>query len=142
MGKEIIAFTIFTVGICYYGMTSNDPSWNSDPNRCTGECYAAYVEEHGTPVEREIKKKELRAAASPAQLGKEYYAQCIGCHGSQGEGGVGPQLAGQSVAKLVEKLTAYRQGETRGNQSSLMWSVAKPMSDTDINNLSEYITTL
>jgi cytochrome c553 len=40
------------------------------------------------------------------------------------------------------KLTAYRAGEQRGGQSAMMWPVAKPMADSDIENLAAYISSL
>ena len=82
------------------------------------------------------------AAATPAALGEKYYGQCIACHGGRGEGGIGPQLAGQATTDIVTKLTAYRAGEERGAQSAMMYPVAKPMTDQDINNIAAYVSDL
>jgi cytochrome c553 len=46
------------------------------------------------------------------------------------------------MSDISSKLTAYREGEARGAQSSMMWPVAKPMTDDDIGNLAAYIGTL
>lgn len=142
MNNLMVWFTLFVFGLIYYATASNNPEWSGNGNRCVGECYDAYTAQNGTPLEQETQKQELRAQASPADLGKTYYAQCIGCHGANGEGGVGPKLAGQAVDNIISKLNAYRAGQTVGNQSMLMWSVAKPMTDADINNLGAYVGTM
>jgi cytochrome c553 len=51
-------------------------------------------------------------------------------------------LAGQTAADIVAKLTAYRAGQERGAQSALMYPVAKPMSDSDLDNLGAFISSL
>ena len=73
---------------------------------------------------------------------EKYYGQCIACHGSRGEGGIGPMLAGQAAADIVAKLTAYRAGEERGAQSAMMYPVAKPMTDADLDNIAAYVASL
>ena len=79
---------------------------------------------------------------SPEALGEKYYGQCIACHGSRGEGGIGPMLAGQAAADIVAKLTAYRAGEERGAQSAMMYPVAKPMTDADLDNIAAFVASL
>ena len=90
---------------------------------------------HGTVIESAAK-----IAAAPAGAAK--YAACSACHGAQGQGGVGPMLAGQSATSITESLTAYRNKEQRGAQSALMWGQAAALSDQDIQDLAEYIETL
>lgn len=141
MKNPMVWFVVFVFGLIYYATASNNPEWSGNAHSCTGACFDAYVAQNGTPAQQEQRKQEVLAQASPAELGKTYYAQCIGCHGANGEGGVGPRLAGQAVVDIVSKLNAYRAGETVGNQSMLMWSVAKPMTDVDINNLADYVET-
>ncbi|MEK9656490.1 MAG: c-type cytochrome, partial [Halieaceae bacterium] len=68
--------------------------------------------------------------------------QCIACHGGRGEGGIGPMLAGQTAADIVAKLAAYRAGEERGAQSAMMYPVAKPMTDADLDNIAAYVASL
>ena len=51
-------------------------------------------------------------------------------------------LAGQASSDIVAKLTAYRAGEERGAQSAMMYPVAKPMTDTDIENLAAFVSGL
>lgn len=85
---------------------------------------------------------EARASASPEELGKQAYLGCVACHGAGGEGGVGPAVVGQSATDIAQKLVQYRNGETRGSQSALMWSQAAQLSQADIDNLAAYIGTL
>lgn len=74
--------------------------------------------------------------------GKAKYMACGACHGTQGQGGIGPMLAGQSVDYIVGRLKAYRNGEQVGAQSALMWGQASGLSDQDIQDLAEYVESL
>lgn len=85
---------------------------------------------------------EVQAAAVEALPGEAKYATCSACHGAEGQGGVGPMLAGQTVDYIVGRLNAYKAGETVGAQSSLMWGQAAGLTDTDIQDLAEYVETL
>ena len=81
--------------------------------------------------------------AEPVALpGQAKYAVCTACHGAQGQGGLGPQLQGQPAEDIIAKLTAYKNGETRGAQSSLMWGQAANLTAQDMSELAEYIGTL
>ena len=82
------------------------------------------------------------SVAVNALPGEALYAACGACHGAQGGGGVGPALANKGVEYIVGRLNAYRAGETVGRQSNMMWGQAAGLSDTDINDLAEYIDTL
>lgn len=83
-----------------------------------------------------------QVASAEALPGEAKYAACGACHGAQGQGGIGPMLAGQTVDYIMGRLNAYRAGEQVGAQSSLMWAQAAGLSDIDIKDLSEYIDTL
>ena len=109
---------------------------------CSGECYEQWREQTGGIVAVAAAQAVKKAEASPIELGKQAFTSCIACHGASGEGGVGPTLAGQSSTDIAAKLVQYKQGETRGNQSALMWSQAAQLSDKDIANLADYIETL
>lgn len=138
-----LAFLVAVSGVIYAGTTGNNPEWTGNKNVCVGECYEAWKEANGGSIAAvEAEKQAAMAAASPEKLGEAYYGQCIACHGGGGEGGIGPQLAGQAADDIVAKLTAYRAGEQRGAQSAMMWPVAKPMTDTDISNIAAYVTSL
>jgi cytochrome c553 len=136
-------FLVIITGLIWAGIQSNDPSWTGNKNQCVGECYEDWKEANGGGVAAtEQAKQAALAAASPEALGESYYGQCVACHGANGQGGIGPQLQGQAAADIASKLTAYRSGEQRGSQSALMWPVAKPMSDSDIDNLAAYISSM
>ena len=83
-----------------------------------------------------------QVAAVAALPGEAKYAACGACHGAQGGGGVGPALAGQTVEYIVGRLNQYKAGEKVGSQSNLMWGQAAMLSETDIQDLAEYIKTL
>ncbi len=139
----VLVFTLAVSGIIWASTSQNDPSWSGNNSQCMDECYDNWKAENGGGIaELEQAKQTALAAASPEALGKAYYGQCVACHGGGAEGGLGPRLQGQAAADIADKLTIYRSGETRGGQSGLMWPVAKPMSDDDINNLAAYISAL
>lgn len=86
-----------------------------------------------------VNGEAVQVAAVADLPGKAKYAGCAACHGANGGGGIGPMLAGQSADYIVDRLTAYRAGETVGTQSALMWGQAAGLSNTDITDLAEYI---
>jgi len=122
-------------------MQHNGIEGNSIHN-CSGECYQQWVQQTGGIIAVAEAKAEADAAASPAQLGEQAFSGCIACHGAKGEGGIGPALAGQQASDIASMLNQYRNGETRGNQSALMWSQAAQLNDAAIENLAAYIQTL
>jgi len=136
----IALFAIFALGLPLYGMQTNGVG-GGNTHECTGECYDNWKAQTGGTVAIAAAGAAARAAASPAQLGEQLYAGCVACHGPAGQGGVGPQVAGQSAASIASALTQYKNGETRGAQSSLMWSQAAQLSGSDIDNLAAYIET-
>ena len=106
---------------------------------CTGECYAKYQ------VEDKKRRKDeatMLATASPADLGKKNYVACAACHGPNGGGGVGPKLQGRTQDAIVSMLTQYKNGETRGAQSVLMWGQAAALTSDDMANLGAYVNTM
>ena len=112
-------------------------------NACYGECYAAKVAAEGSMLERLRAQKAAEAAADPAQLGgKVYTSVCQSCHGDKGQGVVGPAVAGRSRDYVLEALLAYKNGETRGNQSAVMWPQAATLSQDDMENVAQFIETL
>lgn len=131
---SLVLFVLFAIGLPLYGMQNNQ--YTTDDNHgCSGDCYKEWVKQTGGVLALEAAASQARAEASPEELGRKAYAGCIACHGANGEGGIGPALAGQSAADISSKLIQYKAGETRGNQSSLMWSQAALLSDQDIDNI-------
>lgn len=82
------------------------------------------------------------AQAGDATAGQATYGSCIGCHGAAAEGGVGPQLAGQTAADISAKLHKYKAGEQIGPMSSMMAPMAAGLSDADIENIAAYTSSL
>ena len=122
-------------------MQTNDYSMDR-VHSCTGECYERWKADTGGVVALANAAAAERAAASPVELGKKAYNGCIACHGTAGEGGLGPQLAGQSADQIASKLHQYKNGETRGRQSSLMWANAAALCEADIESISAFVESL
>ena len=110
----------------------------SSVGNCTGQCYAEYVALNGTAVEIERAKQALAAMDEFSSI-KGLWAGCAACHGGQGQGGVGPMLAGQSSADIISKLTTYKNRGTIGTQSALMWGQAAMLSEKDIETIGKYV---
>ena len=81
------------------------------------------------------------AQAGDAAAGKAKSSVCIACHGANGIGttNLNPNLAGQKEAYLVKSIKAYRDG---ARKDPMMGAMAKPLSDTDIDNLAAYFSSL
>lgn len=82
------------------------------------------------------------AQAGDVAAGASAYGTCIGCHGSAGEGGVGPKLAGQSAEAIVSLLNKYKAGEQVGPMTPMMAPMAVGLSDADIANIAAYTASL
>lgn len=80
-------------------------------------------------------------AAGNAAAGKAKFSTCAGCHGPAGVSSnpLFPNLAGQKDAYVVKQLKAFR-GGTRTDP--MMSPMAKPLSDSDIDNLAAYVSSL
>jgi cytochrome c553 len=130
----VVGATVLLVGARSISWETNHPAVGA----CTGACYEAYKEEDAKRREAE---RAMMASASPAEIGQKLYPACAACHGMQGEGGVGPMLAGQTQDAIVSMLTQYKNGETRGAQSALMWGQSAGLSSDDMTHLGAYIAT-
>ncbi len=137
----LLLFGLFAIGLPLYGM-QNNPYTSDDNHRCAGDCYTSWVAQTGGVLAMEAAASQARAEASPEMLGKQAYVGCVACHGANGEGGIGPMLAGQTATEISSKLIQYKAGETRGKQSSLMWSQAGLLSDQEIDHIGAFIETL
>ena len=67
------------------------------------------------------------------------WVACAACHHAKGLGGIGPALAGQSADDIINKLLAYKRGETIGPQSGLMWPQAKQLTDGQIGTIGVFV---
>lgn len=98
---------------------------------------AQEVETQVTETVEEV-KEEVAAVATPS--GASAYSTCAGCHGSNGEGGVGPRLNNQTVDDIVAKLERYKSGEQVGPMTAMMAPMAQPLSTDQMKAIAEYIT--
>lgn len=138
-----LGVTVFCAALSTLVYSNLETKGRPRVNACYGDCYAQVVAEEGTMLERLRAQKAAEAAADPVQLGgKVYTSVCQTCHGDKGQGVVGPAVAGRSKDYLLEALLAYKNGETRGNQSAVMWPQAATMSQGDMENVAAFIETL
>lgn len=77
------------------------------------------------------------ALAGDAAAGRKKAARCQACHGIDGIAKMPnvPNIGGESEFYLTKQLTAFRGGERRDPQMSMM---AKNLSDEDIADLAAY----
>lgn len=68
-------------------------------------------------------------------------ATCRACHGEDGKAVLvgAANLSGQQKEYLVAQLRAFRSGSRRNEQMSI---IAKPLSDDDIDNVSEWYASI
>ncbi|MEJ2347445.1 MAG: cytochrome c [Gammaproteobacteria bacterium] len=80
-------------------------------------------------------------AAGDASAGKAKFATCAGCHGPAGVSSnpMWPNLAGQKEGYVIKQLKDFRAGN---RTNPLMSPMAKPLSDSDIENLAAYVSSL
>ena len=66
---------------------------------------------------------------------------CVGCHGEKGKSlnDLWPNLAGQKKAYLAKQLSAFKSG---ARQDPLMNPLSTGLSDSDIQALAEYFSSL
>ena len=117
--------------------TGNDLSME-DNKSCYGECYEEYVRLFGDTVENEKRKQQL-AAGDPFSDIRGLWSGCAACHGTDGAGGIGPRLKGQTGSYIIEKLAIYRDNGIVGDQSALMWGQAANLTDRQIDIISQFV---
>lgn len=98
-------------------------------------------------------KKLKKGTANPdlIEAGEKLYragniesgvAACMACHSPNGSGNSGagyPMLSGQHADYTATQLRAYRSGERENDANGIMRSVAKYLSDEEIEAVSAYI---
>ena len=71
---------------------------------------------------------------------KRYFENCFQCHGKTGKGMASfPAIKGRDADYINDRLTKYRAREKVGPNSAIMMSLAKDLSDDDIDNLAAYV---
>ena len=127
-------------GLLYGVIETAEVKGYTDVHGCYGECYEEYTKKYGTFAEQMEAKRVAMQTETPADKGSKLYVNCNMCHGMKGEGGIGPALIGST--SIVKMLQQYKDGETRGPQSALMWGQAANLSTQDMENIQAYIDTL
>ena len=125
----VVMFALTGASIAYLG---------AGENRSLG--FTNVCGDRGTFCFRSVVEK--REVAPEVAVGAKHYTQCASCHGASGEGGMGPRLSGQSSETIVDKLTVYKNGETVGNMSNVMWGQASWMTIQDMRDIGDYVETL
>ncbi|MFZ5722130.1 MAG: c-type cytochrome [Pseudomonadota bacterium] len=84
-----------------------------------------------------VQASEAAAPAGDAAAGKAKAAQCVACHGADGNSAVTsyPRLAGQGARYLAKQLHDFKSGK-RANP--VMMGMAGPLSEQDILDLAAY----
>ena len=80
-------------------------------------------------------------AGGDAALGKKVMVKCQVCHGKDGLAKLpdAPNIAGQKEAYLVKALKAFKAGERKNEQMTV---VIKGLSDEDIANVAAYYSSI
>lgn len=103
----------------------------------------AKVEAEKKEAERIAREVEIwgdEQLVKKIEIASANYAICTACHGPEGGGGIGPKLSGQDATYIANRLRSYRNRETVGARSVLMWPMASELSNDDIDGLSVYIS--
>ena len=81
---------------------------------------------------------------SDVKKGKELSASCAACHGNDGisKNPVWPKLAGQNPKYLASQLHEFKKGPDGNRNNAVMYGIAVNLSDQDIDDLSEYYSSL
>nr|WP_318833293.1 c-type cytochrome [Cobetia sp. 2AS1] len=101
--------------------------------------YAAQPANRGQAEPEAARAGEVLYRAGSLERG---IAACTACHGPRGEGidSAGyPALAGQFPAYTVTALKAFRDGSRDNDPNAIMSSIAARMSDSDMQQVAEYL---
>jgi len=82
------------------------------------------------------------AQAADVAAGKAKAMMCAACHGPAGVSSnpMYPNLAGQKANYIVKQLKDFKSGAR--NNNPLMTPMAKPLSDSDMENVAAYFSSL
>ncbi len=81
--------------------------------------------------------------AQPAGASAYQRQACAACHGERGQQPIGngvPKLAGQNAAYLSEQLLAFRNLTRNSAASQAMWTHARRLSNTEIQQIASWLS--
>lgn len=112
------------------------------PTPATTEPEPASTPEPSTPPIDEA--PPVAASTGNPEAGKALYASCMGCHGTQGEGGVGPSLKTAATWTNEQFKQTLRAGKTPSKelQMTMPRFAEAQLSDEQVDDLHAYIKTL
>ena len=86
----------------------------------------------------------INPAYSDVAKGKDLSSSCVACHGDNGISlnPVWPKLAGQNPKYLAAQLYEFKKGPDGDRNNAVMYGIAMTLSDSDIDNLSDYYASL
>lgn len=98
------------------------------------------VEEPKEAPQEVVAEQVPEVVATPS--GAQAYATCVGCHGANAEGGVGPRLNNQTPEDIVAKLEMYKAGEQVGPMTGMMAPMAASLTTDEMQAIADYVVTL
>ena len=115
---------------------------SDDDIRDIAAYYAAQAgtAENAAPEQVELGQRLYRGGDADAGI-----PACMSCHGPAGRGNAlagYPMVSGQHGVYTAEQLRAYRAGTRATDQNEMMRTVAKRLSDTQIDALASYMSGL
>jgi cytochrome c553 len=118
------------------------------------KAHNAAIEENTTQTETQerpntkavIAVKVEQNVSTDTPNGATLYAnKCASCHGKDGEKSAlnnSEAIAGWERQRLITALKGYKDGSYGGKMKAIMQGQSKPLSDTEIELLSDFISTL
>jgi len=104
------------------------------------------VTKSATDITKDVKQKIHEATApKPSIDGKALYARCGACHGQNGEKkalNASAIIQGWSKEQVYKALDGYQDGSYGGNMKGVMLGQVKNLSDTELEALAVYISSL
>ena len=74
---------------------------------------------------------------------ERFHKNCHNCHGKAGMGVASyPKVAGLEPEYIIDRLNRYRSGEKIGSNSGLMISMARKLTDREIDILAAYLSSI
>lgn len=102
-------------------------------------------------------QKQMKGASKTNnEAGKKLYIEgnisnliygCINCHGKEGKGmspsnSIFPVIGGQHKEYLIKTMNDFKKGDRKNDPSGMMANIAKPLSDAEIEAVSDYLSGL